>query len=1212
VDDPLSSMMRDALDIGLENLEILRLAKAWCKNATMSGGMGIGLLEQATGLPINAGSLRCDYAKAPPQLIGMQLAHSALAFYEANCVGCTYRDPGGEEPNLATWALEQRQQRDDEHARQERERADESARRAQRHQDRRRRLSSTSAPIAQILDLVERIDAEQPDAQAAKDLLVLADQEPESFGDDVLLDLRETAVAVRGDALMDAVLLVHERGGSSDADLLPIAIEAMRYGLATSRSGAIIARAAEALDPDPAVLERIIEVAGGTGHIIGGGERVPEPAALIRMFDLAAGAVVARFRALAVLDDRWARARALRAAEQLIIARPMTADDLMPSILDSLVMEDDSNAYPAPFAAAAARKAVGAALWASPEKSDRLIQERWSGAGVRERRRYLECYRPPWRREGVPRATTSLMARRALEAIASEDDELMRLAAETLDQVCRGGPDAVDLPTTDLIASLVGLAERTDARAIQAVDPDPLAAMGQQAQLMAHEFALSKIRNAIAGLGKSNPDALVALVAGAWEAAPSKSRARIVLVEILEEALKDQRDLALALPFISQVLERGGRIEKRAALNVLEVTSRWSGFSLPPTVSESALACLEDPTLAKYAVNLLDALTIPEERVTRVLESLLTVCRLPLFDRGIDYRIQNTFTAVRRFSRNTPYEARVQEILFDTVDQMYTTDAAELLSHNLPREHARWLPAAVRALHRDEDAQWWGVKDRDQDDLLRTIVGQGEAARGWRQQLVAVAIERLAMRGPHQAREIADVLASIGEHDDAAAVSAAVLASIADVPEKRGRRHHARLIEVAHATEAAIERGDAEARLKLADSIPTEEPSSASWGFEDLPFDISEPDPAQDVAARVRLRGMTVDSLTSLAVGGNQDLTDLVTDNRNLIGADREGTVAWAYVELLDALEHATQWRPARRRAEKDADRFREAARDRAREVLLKRGSWSWPEALGDAVRELETLDDPLGGVQRAAAALARCPVPFTSTSILSEDQRWGGVRVEAQPERVVILGLALDGVPAATLDHVPRNTLLRLDATAKVTGGWPEDAKALRISFVSDTTQRDLERGEIVIERGLNDGRTQVNLRANVVADHPVELTAAATFEGGASPVAPRLLGVTRLRLTTAAVESPSAPEVAAGGGGAVSAKRMRAPGQPGRPGWTEDTFLEHWMEAVAATPQPRTFASVAPNFRPLGVSIGTKHFGVTSEHLGDLHRKHGAPAFE
>ncbi len=1144
MDDPLSSMMQDALDIGLENLEILRLAKAWCKNATMSGGMGVGLLEQATGLPINGGSLRCDYAKSPPQLIGMQLAHSALPFYEANCIACTARVPGGEEPNLATWATEQRGQRDAERARQERERAEESARRGQRQEDRRRRLSSTSAQIAQILDLVERIDAEQPDAQAARDLLILADQEPEAFDDDVLLDLRETSHEARDDALMEAVLVVHEQRGSSDADVLPIAIEAMRNGLATSRSGAVIARAAEALDPDPVVLERIIEIAGGTGHIIGGGERVPEPAALIRMFDLEPGAVLAQLRALVVLDDRWARAQALRAAEQLIIARPTTADDLMPSVLDSLVMEDDSSAYPAPFAAAAARKAVGAALWASPEQSDRLIQQRWSGAGVREQRRYLECYRPPWRRDDVPRATTSLIARRALGALESEDDELLRLAAETLAQVCRGGPDAVDLPAADLLAALVRLAEQTDALAVQPVDPDPLTAMGQQSLLITNEFALGKVRDAIAGLGQADPGALVSVIADAWETAPSRSRARIVLVEILEEALKDQQGLALALPFVSEVLERGERTEKRAALNVLEVTSRWSGFSLPPVVSERVLACLEDPLLAKYAVNLLGALDIPEERVTRVLESLLTACRFPLVDRGIDHRLYNTFAAVLRFSRTTPYAARVQELLFDTVDLMYTTDAAELLSHLLPKEHPRWLSAAVRALHRDEDAQWWGVKNRDQDDLLRAIVVEGEAARAYQAELVAVALERLAMRGPHQAREIADVLASIGEHDAAAIVSAAVLVSIPDVPEKQGRRRHAQLIEVAHATEAAIERTDADARLNLSASIPADEPASAAWGFEDLPFDISEPDPVQDLAARVRLRGTTVDSLLSLAAGGIRDLSDVVTDNRGLIGADREGTVTWAYVELLDALQHATQWRPARRRAEKDADRFREAARDRAREVALKRGSRWWPVALDDAARELASLDDPLGGVQRAAAALARTPVPFTSTSILVESERWRGERVEAEPERVVILGLAIDGIPVTTLDAIPRNTLLPLDATVKLTGGWPDDAEGIRISFVSDTTQRDLERGEIVITRGQMEGGTRVNLRANVPRDRPVELSAAATFEGDANVAAPRLLGVTRIRLTTAAPTPATA--VVEGDPGTAAAPRPRRRGRP------------------------------------------------------------------
>lgn len=82
--------------------------------------------------------------------------------------------------------------------------------------------------------------------------------------------------------------------------------------------------------------------------------------------------------------------------------------------------------------------------------------------------------------------------------------------------------------------------------------------------------------------------------------------------------------------------------------------------------------------------------------------------------------------------------------------------------------------------------------------------------------------------------------------------------------------------------------------------------------------------------------------------------------------------------------------------------------------------------------------------------------------------------------------------------------------------------------------------------------------------------------------------------------------------GQGQGEAERTRVPGRPGRPGWTVDTFREHWSEAVAATPQPLTFASVAANFRQLNVGPGTSHLGIDSEHLSDLHRKHGAPAFE
>lgn len=84
------------------------------------------------------------------------------------------------------------------------------------------------------------------------------------------------------------------------------------------------------------------------------------------------------------------------------------------------------------------------------------------------------------------------------------------------------------------------------------------------------------------------------------------------------------------------------------------------------------------------------------------------------------------------------------------------------------------------------------------------------------------------------------------------------------------------------------------------------------------------------------------------------------------------------------------------------------------------------------------------------------------------------------------------------------------------------------------------------------------------------------------------------------------------AGTGIEAEAQLTRVRRGPGRPGWTDDTFREHWIEAIEATPQPRTFASVAANFRQLHVRAGDRHEGIEPEHLSRLHRKHGAPRFE
>jgi hypothetical protein len=61
----MDDLVSDAVEIGQRNKESLELARACCRHVRPDrGGLGVGLVEQATGLPVTGGILTCDYACA--------------------------------------------------------------------------------------------------------------------------------------------------------------------------------------------------------------------------------------------------------------------------------------------------------------------------------------------------------------------------------------------------------------------------------------------------------------------------------------------------------------------------------------------------------------------------------------------------------------------------------------------------------------------------------------------------------------------------------------------------------------------------------------------------------------------------------------------------------------------------------------------------------------------------------------------------------------------------------------------------------------------------------------------------------------------------------------------------------------------------------------------------------------------------------------------
>jgi hypothetical protein len=111
----------------------------------------------------------------------------------------------------------------------------------------------------------------------------------------------------------------------------------------------------------------------------------------------------------------------------------------------------------------------------------------------------------------------------------------------------------------------------------------------------------------------------------------------------------------------------------------------------------------------------------------------------------------------------------------------------------------------------------------------------------------------------------------------------------------------------------------------------------------------------------IRIRASTVATLTAMSTGDSPPgmLEVGARDHRSLPGGDIRGDSVWAYAELLEALALASQWEPAIRQADANADRFARAVRLRAQDVLNAKRRTTWPAPLAEAATLLADLATP-------------------------------------------------------------------------------------------------------------------------------------------------------------------------------------------------------------------------------------------------------------
>jgi len=196
VRDETEAIIEETVARGTRNQRVVELATAHCLNFEWRSFGGVGMVEQATGLPVGMRLPHCVYAKTPGGMAGADLERVALGFHATNCIGCPHRSPTGRVPNLTTLAKERRaaqDRADHEHqARLEIDRADWRQRR-----DHRAAIvaCATDAVTGPVLADVGLLDAE-PDARDEADaraaigrLRAVAERAPEQLTDVVATHL---------------------------------------------------------------------------------------------------------------------------------------------------------------------------------------------------------------------------------------------------------------------------------------------------------------------------------------------------------------------------------------------------------------------------------------------------------------------------------------------------------------------------------------------------------------------------------------------------------------------------------------------------------------------------------------------------------------------------------------------------------------------------------------------------------------------------------------------------------------------------------------------------------------------------------------------------------------------------------------------------------------------------------------------------------------
>ena len=823
-----------AMAIGHENEELIALGRAWCTNIrTDRTGLGVGMVEEMTGLPITGGRFTCDFARRPVGLTGMRLVASAIPFYEDNCRGCEHRSPGDRVPNLGTWAEPQIEERD---------RGEEEARAAQAAADDERRGRAAHRSLVagrldafaqEVVGHVNALDANRSDVDAAEALRMSARLTPDAFCPDLVDLLSVDAQTLRSPVLLDVLITL--QGEEDPEGLHELCARAVTDGWGRAEGCRHLAIHGRPGDLNDEFLSSVIFEAAPSGWSMG--ERPGRPAALHHFHSVAPEAVEQAIAVLLRHGESWYRAAGGAAAESIGSTDSNALGRLLPALLDALRYQED------PFDNDDATENVGAAvarlLEIAPDVVGAAIDNRWAAASPALRTRLLSCLDQFVRhaQQEAPLAVAVVVIGRAVSVLfepydgerSDLDEDYQHRASYLLKYAVAHAPtEALSLDV------LLGLLLVWIERQREITDWSPtnqrefLQKMGSEAQVGGF---VRDIAEAVVVAGHRDRASFVAVCRDVLAGATSPD-VRAELTRMLGEVASATTDhLGDALPMIYTAMLGDDQAVRAAGLQAATaVMKSLPGESIPPTLCQTVVAALTDQYLIVVIRATEAAHYVPVDAVNarNVAVNLLLVGQAYAADRLRDRLVRDAVTGALRFARTDPdlYPIAVSAALA-IVGTMPPHSARDALCWiRSLRDAPGWADAAIRALRPDDDPRFEHLGDDDKHTLLSQLALAGLTP----QQIEDLySIEKVAARHDRgRALLGADTLAELGRCDLASSVLQEHLDQIPDTIERRTARTAVRLLVMQFDVEVAVARGDLDRLRAIGEEVTELAASSKS------------------------------------------------------------------------------------------------------------------------------------------------------------------------------------------------------------------------------------------------------------------------------------------------------------------------------------------------------------------------------------------------